>query len=134
MGLNEVFKEYLEEAIGKANSLVAFSAFERPASSSVRINPFKSGPVPEGREVSWNRHGRILAQRPVFTLDPSFHGGAYYVQDSSSMFVGHVFRQFVKSAVADSYATFTGWLIGKFQTGKVSNFAYPAFMPRLWSW
>lgn len=102
MGLNEVFKEYLEEAIGKANSLVAFSAFERPASSSVRINPFKSGPVPEGREVSWNRHGRILAQRPVFTLDPSFHGGAYYVQDSSSMFVGHVFRQFVKSAVADS--------------------------------
>ena len=101
MVLNEVFKDYLEEAIGKDNSLVAFSAFERPASSSVRVNPFKSGPVPEGREVPWNRHGRILAQRPVFTLDPSFHGGAYYVQDSSSMFVGHVFRQLVKSAVAD---------------------------------
>ena len=102
MVLNEVFREYLEEAIGKDNSLVAFSAFERPASSSVRINPFKSGPVPEGREVFWNRHGRILAQRPVFTLDPSFHGGAYYVQDSSSMFVGHVFRQLVKPVIADS--------------------------------
>lgn len=102
MVLNEVFREYLEEAIGKDNSLVAFSAFERPASSSVRINPFKSGPVPEGGEVLWNRHGRILAQRPVFTLDPSFHGGAYYVQDSSSMFVGHVFRQLVKPVIADS--------------------------------
>lgn len=102
MVLNEVFREYLEEAIGKDNSLVAFSAFERPASSSVRINPFKSGPVPEGREVLWNRHGRILAQRPVFTLDPSFHGGAYYVQDSSSMFVGHVFRQLVKPVISDS--------------------------------
>jgi NOL1/NOP2/fmu family ribosome biogenesis protein len=42
--------------------------------------------------VAWCRHGRLLSERPQFTLDPHFHGGAYYVQDSSSMFVGHVFR------------------------------------------
>lgn len=31
--------------------------------------------------------GRYLDERPVFTLDPTFHGGAYYVQEASSMFV-----------------------------------------------
>ena len=34
----------------------------------------------------------MLEQRPQFTLDPLFHAGAYYVQDSSSMFVGELFR------------------------------------------
>lgn len=43
--------------------------------------------------VPWNSFGLFLRERPVFTLDPLFHAGAYYVQDSSSMFVGFVFRQ-----------------------------------------
>ena len=90
--IKESFRKYLEEAIGSENALVAFSAFDAPASVSVRANPFKSGRIPEGRKVAWSEHGRILPERPQFTLDPHFHGGAYYVQDSSSMFVGHVFR------------------------------------------
>ena len=90
--MNPDFRRYLEEAIGHENALVAFSAFEQPASVSVRVNPFKKVGDFRGREVRWNPHGRILEQRPVFTLDPLFHGGAYYVQDSSSMFVGHAFR------------------------------------------
>ena len=90
--IKESFRKYLEEAIGSENALVAFSAFDAPASVSVRANPFKSGRTPEGRKVAWSEHGRILPERPQFTLDPHFHGGAYYVQDSSSMFVGHVFR------------------------------------------
>ena len=90
--IKESFRKYLEEAIGSENALVAFSAFDAPASVSVRRNPFKSGLVPQGRQVPWCVHGRLLAERPQFTLDPHFHGGAYYVQDSSSMFVGHVFR------------------------------------------
>ena len=93
--IKESFKKYFEEAIGSKNALVAFSAFDAPASVSVRRNPFKNGLTPEGREVAWCRHGRILPERPQFTLDPHFHGGAYYVQDSSSMFVGHVFRTLV---------------------------------------
>ena len=100
--INESFRTYLEEAIGHENALVAFSAFECPASVSVRMNPFKKCAAPEGREVLWNPHGRLLEQRPVFTLDPVFHAGAYYVQDSSSMFVGHAFRELVKSAVRPS--------------------------------
>ena len=39
-----------------------------------------------------------------------------------------------KSAVAASYAIFKGCFNGKFQTGKVSNFAYPAKTPLLCSW
>ena len=95
MKIKETFRKYLEEAIGHENALVAFSAFEQPASVSVRSNPFKKGWRAEGREVPWNKHGRILEQRPSFTLDPDFHGGAYYVQDTSSMFVGYAFRDLV---------------------------------------
>ena len=91
--IKESFRKYLEEAIGSENALVAFSAFDKPASVSVRLNPFKAGAAFEGRPVPWCPHGLLLEERPVFTLDPSFHAGAYYVQDSSSMFVGHVFRQ-----------------------------------------
>ncbi|MBQ9310752.1 MAG: hypothetical protein IJ222_07835 [Bacteroidales bacterium] len=63
------------------------------ASTSVRLNPFKGCDGPEGVAVPWNRHGRILEERPNFTLDPRFHAGCYYVQDSSAMYVGHVFRK-----------------------------------------
>jgi 16S rRNA C967 or C1407 C5-methylase (RsmB/RsmF family) len=94
--INGSFRKYLEEAIGSVNALVAFSAFESPASASVRCNPFKMGICPDGRPVAWNRHGRLLPERPVFTLDPHFHAGAYYVQDSSSMFVGYAFRKLVE--------------------------------------
>lgn len=92
MVLTGPFMEYLEEAIGKENALVAFSAFDMPASVSVRMNPFKECKAFEGNPVPWSMHGLTLPDRPVFTLDPLFHAGAYYVQDSSSMFVGHVFR------------------------------------------
>ncbi len=90
--VNGSFRKYLEEAIGEEKALVAFSAFESPASTAVRRNPFKGGNCPDGRQVEWCGHGRILQERPQFTLDPHFHAGSYYVQDSSSMFVGHVFR------------------------------------------
>ena len=95
--IQEAFKAYLEEAIGRENALVAFSAFEQPASVAVRMNPFKKCGAFEGEPVPWSRWGRILRERPMFTLDPHFHGGAYYVQDSSSMFVGEVFRQCLES-------------------------------------
>ena len=93
MQIKESFRKYLEEAIGCDKALVAFSAFEEPAKVSVRINPFKKGRGFSGKSILWNQYGRILEERPKFTLDPHFHGGAYYVQDSSSMFVGHVFRR-----------------------------------------
>ena len=63
------------------------------ASVSIRLNPFKGLAGPEGTPVPWSPYGRMLSERPVFTLDPLFHAGCYYVQDSSAMFVGYVFRK-----------------------------------------
>jgi NOL1/NOP2/fmu family ribosome biogenesis protein/tRNA A58 N-methylase Trm61 len=45
--------------------------------------------------VLWTTHGRYLPERPVFTLDPTFHGGAYYVQEASSMFLEQAIKQCV---------------------------------------
>lgn len=68
------------------------------ASVSIRLNPFKRPeselPILKGAApVPWNRYGYLLPERPVFTLHPLFHAGCYYVQDSSAMYVGHVFRK-----------------------------------------
>jgi len=68
------------------------------ASVAVRLNPFKGLAGPDGAPVPWSPYGRILSERPVFTLDPLFHAGCYYVQDSSAMFVGHLFRQLLSLA------------------------------------
>jgi len=37
--------------------------------------------------IPWCPAGIYLANRPVFTLDPALHAGAYYVQEPSSMIV-----------------------------------------------
>ena len=68
------------------------------ASVSIRLNPFKGLAGPEGTPVPWSPYGRMLAERPVFTLDPLFHAGCYYVQDSSAMFVGFIFRKLLTTA------------------------------------
>ena len=67
------------------------------AGTAIRLNPFKGLAGPEGTPVPWSPYGRILEQRPIFTLDPLFHAGCYYVQDSSAMFVGHIFRRALAS-------------------------------------
>lgn len=91
---DKTFGKYLEEAIGQENARIAFSAFGMPPSVSIRMNPLKrhAGEGPVGETVPWNRFGVMLDTRPNFTLDPVFHAGGYYVQDSSAMFVGHIFR------------------------------------------
>ncbi len=45
--------------------------------------------------VPWHPDGRYLPERPVFTLDPTFQAGAYYVQEASSMFLYEALRQSV---------------------------------------
>ena len=65
-------------------------------STAIRLNPFKGCEGPEGTPVPWNAHGRILQERPNFTLDPLLHAGCYYVQDSSAMYPGYIFRKHLK--------------------------------------
>lgn len=59
------------------------------AEVSIRLNPLKASDSAfdfDMRPVPWCKDAFFLPERPNFTLDPSFHAGAYYVQDSSSMF------------------------------------------------
>lgn len=68
-------------------------AHEVAAVTSVRLHPLKRSPAFAGDEaVPWCPSGRYLNERPVFTLDPLYHAGAYYVQEASSMFLDHVIR------------------------------------------
>ena len=63
---------------------------------SIRVNPLKSCDISHlGPDcaVPWCDDALYLKERPCFTLDPLFHAGVYYVQDSSAMFVGWVLRQ-----------------------------------------
>ncbi|MEM6320425.1 MAG: RNA methyltransferase [Bacteroidota bacterium] len=70
------------------------TALQRTAPTSVRYNSEKvTSPDTSLEAVVWNASGRYLPQRPIFTLDPAFHAGAYYVQEASSMFVGTALRQ-----------------------------------------
>ncbi len=91
----------LVRAIGQDRAGIAVEAFHQPASVSVRLNPFKVH-EPEvfvkehfGEDVQripWSPYGFMLGERPRFTLDPLFHCGCYYVQDSSAMVIGSIFR------------------------------------------
>ncbi|MES2701661.1 MAG: RNA methyltransferase [Bacteroidota bacterium] len=69
------------------------AAHNQPAPTAVRINPYKDiGLFGTDEVVPWCSNGRYLATRPVFTLDPAFHAGAYYVQEASSMFLEHMIK------------------------------------------
>ena len=89
------FTALLEESVGAERAATVLEALQAAPSVSVRLNPEKlrTCPFPDATPVAWSPHGYLLKERPVFTLDPLFHAGAYYVQDTSAMFVGHVFRQ-----------------------------------------
>ena len=60
------------------------------APTSIRVNPFKYAPLNNGENVPWCDEGQYLETRPSFTFDPLFHAGCYYVQEASSMFIGHI--------------------------------------------
>ena len=89
------FQELLTASVGAGQAEVVLDALQQAPSVSVRLNPAKltECPFPEATPVPWSPYGYLLKERPVFTLDPLFHAGCYYVQDTSAMYVGHVFRQ-----------------------------------------
>ena len=89
----------LPEAIGPERTQTVLEALSAEPSVSIRLNPSKldACPFPDGERIPWSPYGYLLKERPNFTLDPLFHAGCYYVQDSSAMFVGELFRQVLPS-------------------------------------
>ena len=84
-----------KEALGEAEALRLVAALtEQAAPLSLRVHPQKpqAGAVLSQPflPVPWCETGRYLRERPVFTLDPCFHAGSYYVQEASSMFVAQL--------------------------------------------
>lgn len=68
------------------------NALDNPALTHVRFNKFKrvEPTFNIGKKIEWCRDAYTLQERPSFIADPVFHAGAYYVQESSSMFLEHV--------------------------------------------
>ena len=95
----EAFARRIEEQLGTRQARLLLDALDGDPVVSVRYNPYKTTSKPALEPVPWSRYGFYLPERPSFTLDPSLHGGAYYVQEASSMFLEAVF-----GAIADSGA------------------------------
>ena len=76
-------------------------ALESASPVSIRINAGKrvDQSMPLTDNVPWCENGYYLKQRPQFTFDPLFHAGCYYVQEASSMFVGHAIKKHLKDNV-----------------------------------
>ena len=68
-------------------------ALETAPPVSIRVNPEKIKAKLGHEKVSWCSSGYYLPERPVFTFDPVFQAGGYYVQEASSMFIGYVLEQ-----------------------------------------
>ena len=67
---------------------------------SIRKHILKSKPEdPAGEPIPWCPQGLWLAERPLFSQDPLFHAGAYYVQESSSMALWSVIKKYIHEPV-----------------------------------
>lgn len=71
------------------------ASLQEPPPVSIRMHPVKNVRSASHQPVPWTAYGQYLESRPAFTLDPLFHGGSYYVQEASSMFLEQALRQSV---------------------------------------
>ena len=94
MKLPEAFSLQMQHILGEEYQAFVES-LSAPTPVTIRLNNRKktSDPIETKDDVLWHADARYLAERPVFTLDPAFHAGAYYVQEASSMFVAEAIRQ-----------------------------------------
>ncbi len=94
MQLPESFIKQMQSRLG--DQLPEFlAALDSPAPISLHYNPLKIYKPEISDGVKWYSNGVYLKERPVFTLDPLFHAGQYYVQEASSMFLAEAVRQTV---------------------------------------
>ncbi len=105
MQLPEQFKASIKNVFGEEIGSKMLSAIELNPIVSIRLNPDKLGlhnyepAVASLHQVPWCNSGYYLSERPKFTFDPSFHQGAYYVQEASSMFLEQIIKQHIEGDV-----------------------------------
>lgn len=84
-------------ASGEQVTSVRFNAAKQALLQGEWAQMQQQGPL---QPVPWCANAWYLPQRPSFTLDPLLHGGLYYVQEASSMFLWHVLSQVVGTSTA----------------------------------
>ena len=99
MELNGKFVERTRALFGEERYGRFVQALETEPVVSIRFNDRKMEADSSLNAVPWASAGRYLESRPVFTADPLFHAGCYYVQEASSMFVEQAVRQYVDRPV-----------------------------------
>lgn len=99
MELNADFAQRICELFGEERYRRFSEALGDEPVVSIRCNERKFSPDDALDAVPWASAGRYLAERPMFTADPLFHAGCYYVQEASSMFLEQAVRQFVTAPV-----------------------------------
>ncbi|HSZ26177.1 MAG TPA: RsmB/NOP family class I SAM-dependent RNA methyltransferase, partial [Cytophagaceae bacterium] len=90
----DTFKTQMQTILNSEYELFE-KAYQNKAFTSIRVNPSKHSTPVNLSPVQWSSNAYYLEERPLFTLDPLFHGGAYYVQEASSMFLEQAFTQHV---------------------------------------
>lgn len=121
----EFIKRIKEDLPNQAEQLFATIEAANPI-TSLRLHLSKPHQLTwEYEAIPWVEKGYWLNERPVFTLDPAFHAGAYYVQESASMLVDAVLKKLPpiqrgldaaaapggKSTLLANHLAPTGWMI-----------------------
>lgn len=84
MNLPDEFVQRLKSQLGSAAEDLT-QALQSSSPCSLRVHPEKFEGALRLNPVPWTQLGYRLPRRPIFTLDPLFHAGCYYVQEASSM-------------------------------------------------
>ncbi|WP_073091394.1 methyltransferase RsmF C-terminal domain-like protein [Cyclobacterium lianum] len=92
--LPDAFLQQMKRLLSEEELQLFLQALDQKARVSIRLNPEKLKEVPyEAKPLPWCPWAFVLRERPVFTMDPFFHSGAYYVQEASSNFLWQVLHQ-----------------------------------------
>ena len=95
----ELPSEFSARMLGQlgAEAEAFFQALAGTSPASIRLHHLKGrSSFDLSDRVPWCRNGYYLPSRPSFHLDPHWHGGAYYVQEASSMILDHVLGNVLK--------------------------------------
>lgn len=77
-----------------------FESLQQEEITSIRYHPKHKERLDKDLEtIPWEPNGQYLSNRPNFALDPSWHAGIYYVQESSSMLTGFVCKNLFNSPI-----------------------------------
>jgi 16S rRNA C967 or C1407 C5-methylase (RsmB/RsmF family)/NOL1/NOP2/fmu family ribosome biogenesis protein len=102
-GLPPAFLQLLNKSlpVGLVKELI--DSLESEPKVSIRLNRSKNihpGMILNslvGDSIPHCDDGVLLKTRPLFTADPAFHAGAYYVQEANSMIIGELVKRILQT-------------------------------------